>query len=72
MIASGIVVGGIALEGAMPQKGQSSDCSCPDETLVQVQQQKAGWFWGKHCKNGVGKYRVFGITVRDNLGCCYD
>ena len=64
-------MGGIFLESALSEKSQVADCACPDEIQVTTQPQEAGWFWGRHCKNGVEVYRVFGITVSGDRGCCY-
>ena len=64
-----LMVGGILLESTLSEKSQVADCACPGETQITTQQE-AGWFFGKHCKNGVERYRVFGIGVGRARGCC--
>ena len=64
-----LMVGGVALEVNSSGEGQPNDCSCI-ESIIQTQDQQAGWFWGKHCKNGVERYRVFGIGFGRGKACC--
>jgi hypothetical protein len=61
---------GVMLDINQSRENQLTDCSC--SCLEQTQSHnEAGWLFGNHCKGGVRKFRLFGITVRDNMGCCY-
>lgn len=63
----------VMLDGKLNSADTMQDCDCGLSyvALSQTQQHEAGWFWGNPCKNGVRVYRVLGITVKRNRGCCY-
>ena len=56
------MVGGVLPGTQQFKKEQCSDCSSTGQ--IRVQQQEAGWFFGRHKKKKVTEvYRVLGITV---------
>ena len=69
LIMTLILSGGIMLDTQLSKKEPLSDCSCTEQ--IQVQQQEAGWFFGRHCnKKGRLKKRFLGISIRDLGPCC--